>query len=91
MDCCGKNHNHQSKEEAISQNTTSVMVKKETFKTRILLFCIAGAVVGLIVLKLMNIRISTVLPYLIFLLCPLMHVFMMKNHGDHTEVHKTKP
>ncbi len=31
------------------------------------------------------------LPYMIFLLCPLMHIFMHHNHGDHPkddETHK---
>jgi len=62
--------------------------QKESSKLRVLFLCVAGAAAGIIILKLMNIRIGTILPYAIFLLCPLMHIFMMKGHGDHGDSHK---
>lgn len=90
MDCCSKNHNHQTKNNIKNQNITPVVAKKKSSKLGILLLCIAGATAGIVVLKLMNIRIGAILPYAVFLLCPLMHIFMMRGHGDHTEDHKTK-
>lgn len=34
-------------------------------------------------------HIFGVLPYLILLLCPVMHIFMHKGHGDHDKDHQS--
>lgn len=50
---------------------------------KLLLLCVGGIVTALIILKIMNVKIGAILPYGIILLCPLMHIFMMKGHGNH--------
>lgn len=53
-------------------------------------WCLLLIPVGLIVIYVFKIPIGSLLPWGVFLLCPLMHVFMMKGHGGHEghEEHK---
>lgn len=39
--------------------------------------------VALAVIYFFKIPVRSLLPWGVFLLCPLMHVFMMKGHGEH--------
>lgn len=39
--------------------------------------------IGLIIIWGLKIPFGSVLPWGVFLLCPLMHIFMMKDHGGH--------
>jgi len=54
-------------------------------RRKLLFLCVGGIIAVFIILKIMNVKIGTILPYGIILLCPLMHIFMMKGHGDHTK------
>lgn len=83
MDCCKQNHNNSQKEN--SGNPPDFFQKY-----KLLFFCVGGIVAVFTILKITNIRIETILPYGILLLCPLMHIFMMKGHGDHTENNKSQ-
>jgi len=51
-------------------------------KYRLVFICIVLALVAFAVFRP---NLSQVLPYAVFLLCPLMHIFMMKDHGKHEE------
>lgn len=46
-------------------------------------WCLLLIPVALVVISVFRIPINSLLPWGVFLLCPLMHVFMMKGHGGH--------
>jgi len=39
--------------------------------------------IGLVAVWALKIPLGSLLPWGVFLLCPLMHIFMMKGHGEH--------
>lgn len=75
MDCC--------KEKQTKSHSTST-----TSKISMIVLCLGGLIIVIMIVKIMKIQIGPLLPYAIFLLCPLLHVFMMKGHGDHGKDHK---
>jgi len=48
---------------------------------KLLILCLLLPATGLIAIFVFKISFGIVLTYGIFLLCPLMHIFMMKGHG----------
>jgi len=46
-------------------------------------WCLTLIPIGLVAVWALKIPLGSLLPWGVFLLCPLMHVFMMKGHGEH--------
>ncbi len=53
-------------------------------------WCLLLIPVALVVIVVFRIPINSLLPWGVFLLCPLMHVFMMKGHGGHSDHEENK-
>lgn len=69
MDCC-KDHKEHKEENGV----------KKGFSWWWCLLLIPVALGGI---YLFRIPVTSLLPWGVFLLCPLIHVFMMKGHGEH--------
>lgn len=54
--------------------------------SRLALLLVIG-IVGYLVWTEHEAHIVSALPYLVFLLCPLMHIFMHRNHGSRSNKH----
>ncbi|KKT97113.1 MAG: hypothetical protein UX35_C0009G0020 [Microgenomates group bacterium GW2011_GWA1_46_15] len=78
MNCCAPG-NH-PKEDTSSKSTWSQIPPLVKYGTL--------AVVVLVALRVFRIPLATAIPYGVFLLCPLMHVFMMKGHSVHDQEKK---
>ncbi len=60
------------------------MKQSETFSRQTWWIILVVGLIGLtFLLRNHTSHVFSVLPYLILLLCPLMHLFMHKGHGDH--------
>lgn len=62
------------------------MEQTETFSRKTWLVILIIGLVGLVfLLRNHTSHVFSVLPYLVLLLCPLMHLFMHKGHGHNSE------
>lgn len=59
-------------------------------KGKLLLICLAVFAIAIVAITVFKVPIGNLFFYAIFLACPLMHVFMMKGHGDHKKKGDTK-
>lgn len=89
MDCCKQKHQNVDKKQLDNANQMTSHTTGITSKTPIIVLCLIGVAVSIVVARIMKIQIGTLLPYAIFLLCPLLHVFMMRNHGGHEKNHNS--
>lgn len=53
-------------------------------------WCLGLIPIALIIVWGLKIPFGSLLPWGVFLLCPLMHVFMMKGHGEHGDHEENK-
>jgi len=58
---------------------------------KLLILCFLLPVAGLIAIFVFKVSFGIVLTYGIFLLCPIMHLFMMKGHGHGGNKEKDNP
>ena len=79
MNCCAPG-NHPKEDASSSKSTWSQIPSLVKY----------GALAGIAIIALRAFRIplATAIPYGVFLLCPLMHVFMMKGHGAHDQANQ---
>lgn len=70
MDCCKK----QNKNE-----------QKFLFHNKIIIFCLLGFGAVLIAIYFFKVPVSSLFTFGFLLLCPLMHIFMMKGHSMKSE------
>lgn len=68
MDCCNNKGNH-------NQSNYFSFIKSKMF-----LLCLFGIAAALGAIYIFKIPASSLFTLGIFLLCPLLHIFMMKNH-----------
>ena len=59
-------------------------------KGKLLLICLAVFAIAVIATTVFKVSIGNLFFFAIILACPLMHIFMMKGHGDHKEKDDTK-
>lgn len=52
---------------------------------KLLPICLVALAVIVIAVTVFKVSVSNILFFGIFLACPLMHIFMMKGHGDHNQ------
>ena len=62
-------------------NTTNMQLEKRSNRLTLIAFCILAAVAAFYLLTEHRAHVLGALPYLIFLVCPLMHVFMHRGHS----------
>lgn len=74
MDCCQKKPGDNAKHSSFIKN-------------KIFIFCLLGIGAAAVTVSFFKIPLSTLLTFSLLLLCPLMHLFMMKGHsmGNHQE------
>ena len=60
---------------------------KSTFNGQRIAFLLFVGIGGFYLWTEHSAHILGVLPYLVFLLCPIMHIFMHKGHGSHKSKH----
>ena len=60
---------------------TSMQFEKRSSRFTLIAFCILAAVAAFYLLTEHRAHVLGALPYLIFLVCPLMHVFMHRGHS----------
>lgn len=57
-------------------------------KGKLLLICLAVVAIAVIAITVFKVSVGNLFFFAILLACPLMHIFMMKGHGNHD--HKGK-
>ena len=77
MNCCSENK--KKKPEENQQATEKKPLKFSWW------WCLGLIPIALGVIWIFRIPVTGLLPWAVFLLCPLMHIFMMKGHGEHGE------
>jgi hypothetical protein len=70
MDCCNKE----------KKDTQSNTLSNSFVKNKIFLLCLLSIISALGAIFIFKVPTSSLLTFGLFLLCPLLHIFMMKNH-----------
>ena len=50
---------------------------------KLLVICLAVFAIVIVAITVFKVSVGNLFLYAIFLACPLMHIFMMRGHGDH--------
>ncbi|MFZ2202711.1 MAG: DUF2933 domain-containing protein [Microgenomates group bacterium] len=77
MDCCKSHEKHGQTKQTAASGLQGLSLKLSWW------WCLLLIPVALAVIYFFKIPVRSLLPWGVFLLCPLMHVFMMKGHGEH--------
>ncbi|MCL4417100.1 MAG: DUF2933 domain-containing protein [Patescibacteria group bacterium] len=59
-------------------------------KGKLLMICIAVFAITVVAITVFKVSIGNLFFFAVLLACPLMHLFMMKGHGDHKKKDNTK-